>query len=243
METNINIIAGRKESEAGIRFGTIATAPFWIDGKDESIDADGQEVRLENSNRADPNQLTWNIADGKLIQSNLCARRRWGDLSWSDLILGSRVTIDGLLFNAQIPCIDEDTALCGKFEMPKHSYWAYSNQRKEQQSFTLTPGPKPEPIVVCGPANEYLRLILIPINPELKDLVGKRVRMILDHGGSSCIITASLDEVDAYDITCSRVQTDEGKLANTFVQWNADLETLYISRDAVIAVGEVPAPC
>lgn len=46
METNINIIAGRKESEAGIRFGTIATAPFWIDGKDESIDADGQEVRL-----------------------------------------------------------------------------------------------------------------------------------------------------------------------------------------------------
>lgn len=162
METNINIIAGRKESEAGIRFGTIATAPFWIDGKDESIDADGQEVRLGNSNRADPNQLTWNIADGKLIQSNLCARRRWGDLSWSDLILGSRVTIDGLLFNAQIPCIDEDTALCGKFEMPKHSYWAYSNQRKEQQSFTLTPGPKPEPIVVCGPANEYLRLILTP---------------------------------------------------------------------------------
>ena len=69
METNINIIAGRKESEAGIRFGTIATAPFWIDGKDESIDADGQEVRLGNSNRADPNQLTWNIADGKLIQS------------------------------------------------------------------------------------------------------------------------------------------------------------------------------
>ena len=43
METNINIIAGRKESEAGIRFGTIATAPFWIDGKDESIDADGKK--------------------------------------------------------------------------------------------------------------------------------------------------------------------------------------------------------
>ena len=49
--------------------------------------------------------------------------------------------------------------------------------------------------------------------------------------------------MDAYDITCSRVQTDEGKLSNTFVQWHADLETLYISRDAVIAVGEVPAPC
>lgn len=243
MENNINIVAGRDKSAAGIRFGTIATAPFWVDGKEGAFVADGQEVRLGDSDQTSHNQLTWNIADGKLIQSNLCARRRWVDLSWSNLIFGKRVTIDGLVFNAQIPCIDEDAALCGKFEMPKHSYWAYSNQRMEQQSFTLTPGPKPEPIVVCGPANEYLRLILIPINPELKDMVGKRVRMILDHGGSSCIITASLDDVDAYDITCSRVQTDEGKLANTFVQWNADLETLYISRDAVIAVGEVPAPC
>lgn len=67
--------------------------------------------------------------------------------------------------------------------------------------------------------------------------------MILDHDGNTCIITANLDEVDTYDITCSRVQTDEGNLSNTFVQWHADLETLYVSRDAVIAVGMVLSPC
>ena len=33
------------------------------------------------------------------------------------------------------------------------------------------------------------------------------------------------------------------KLSNTFVQWHADLETLYVSRDAVIAVGMVLSPC
>lgn len=83
-----------------------------------------------------------------------------------------------------------------------------------------------------------------PINPELKDLVGKRVRMILDHDGNTCIITANLDEVDTYDITCSRVQTDEGKLSYTFCPVaRPDLETLYVSRDAVIAVGMVLSPC
>ena len=128
---------------------------------------------------------------------------------------------------------------CGGLTFDTRSSTAAVNE----QSFTLTPGPKPEPIVVCGPANEYLRLILTPINPELKDLVGKRVRMILDHDGNTCIITANLDEVDTYDITCSRVQTDEGNLSNTFVQWHADLETLYVSRDAVIAVGMVLSPC
>ena len=47
------------------------------------------------------------------------------------------------------------------------AYVKYNYFHMEQQSFTLTPGPKPEPIVICGPANEYLRLILTPINPEL----------------------------------------------------------------------------
>lgn len=239
---NINIVSGGRESlDIGIPFGTLSTKPFrnnWLveDPEDPSLPTpDGYTIHIGDSKMHAHNTLTWNIGNGKLIQSNLCSKRRWPDIIRSGLIAGKEVTIDGLKFLAKIPVLEEDTVLCGKFQITRSSYWAYSTKQMEQQPFTLMPGEDPAPVVIAGPANEYLRLVMTPICPNLEDLVGKRVRLLLN----SCIITAHLQEIGTYDLTCTRVEICNGRISNTYAQWRADLETLYIARDAVLNAGEV----
>ena len=235
---NINIVSGGRESLGiGIPFGTLSTKPFWSkDPEDLPMPTpDSYTIHIGDTMIHALNTLTWNIGNGKLIQSNLCSKCRLPDIIHSGLIAGKDVTIDGLKFLARIPVLEEDTALCGKFQITRASYWAYSTEQMEQQPFTLMPGEDPASIVIAGPANEYLRLVLTPIRPNLEDLVGKRVRLLLN----SCIITAHLQEIDTYDLTCTRVNICNGQISNTYAQWHADLETLYIARDAVVNAGEV----
>lgn len=227
-----------RNANIGIPLGILSTKPF---RKENPVDLslpifDGNIIDIGNTkmNGNAHNPISWNIGNGKLIQNNLSFKCKWPDIVRSGLIAGKEVTIDGLKFLGRIPSLEEDADLCDKFQIARGSYWAYSTKRMEQQPITLMHDGK-MPVTVSGPANEYLRLILTPICPNLECLAGKRVRLVILN---DCVITAHLQDVGTYDLTCTQVSICNGQISNAYAQWHADLNTLYIDRDAVVNAGE-----
>lgn len=201
-----------------ISLGTFQMHPYSISH------TSGWQMKLYSSS-GQGNLLSWDVVDGNLLQHSVGVQLRWHDILQSNFVSGQEVVLDGMPFLCRIPHIGTDQEPCIQHPWI-YDFWAIQ-EYSEKNCLLAGDG-----CSIIDPKEEHtqahIRLLLEPHCPDLNEMVGKIVRLLLPTG----IFQAKMIEAGEYDLTCTDLELITGYASPNWLLWKKAKS--YITQSAVI---------
>lgn len=212
--------------EGHITLGTFYAEPYCLNDNEphKRFEKEGWLFIIRDTNAVDE-LLTWDTVGEKLILRSPYIKRGWSEILRSKLVLGQKITVDGMTFTCRIPHLDKDLEAC-QINPWDCSHWIYDSKSPDL-SFELNEWSH-NVVPILGIDKIYTRLILEPHCPDLSQLVGQRIRL-LSHTG---IVTANLLDITDYDLICDNTKWLSGDVSKDWML--AKGNQTYIARNAVL---------